>query len=206
MRPRFVVRPRKWLLALLAAACLGFTASGVMMIASGEVYSILVGLFVVTFFGGGGVLAGRVVARRGLSQLTLTPAGIELTTGGLLPWEDIEAIGTARLFKNKFLGVRLKRYDGYLASVPEVQRTEMERHMRWWLKPMAWAGVLFGGGGLLLSVARDVSSLETALRWSRAQTGWDYTFSPAWLDRPLEDFVDLLERYRRSAASEHSPP
>lgn len=73
--------------------------------------------------------------------------------------------------------------------------------MRWWLKPIAvWASVLFGGGGLLVSFARDVSSLETALRWSRAQTGWDYTFSPAWLDRPLEEFVALLERYRRSAA------
>ena len=64
---RFVVRPRWWWMAFLAAGLLGFTAIGVLMIASGEVFSILGGLLVVAFFGGGGVLAGRFVARRGLS-------------------------------------------------------------------------------------------------------------------------------------------
>ncbi len=197
---RFVVRPRWWLLAITAAGCLGFTAMGLMMIASGEVLETLVGLLAVALFGGGGVLSGLFVARRGLSHLTLTPAGIEPATGGMLPWEDIEAVGTARVETTKLLGVRLKSYDRYLASVPPVQRVEMERHLRWFAKPMALATSGLGKRGLSQSFVRDVSSLETALRWSRAQTGWDMTFSPVWLDRPLEEFIALLERYRRLVA------
>ena len=198
-RDRFVVRPRWWLLALTAAGCLGFTAVGLMAIASGEVFGILVGLLGVAFFGGGGVLLALFVARRGLSQLTLTPAGIELATGGLVPWEDIEAVGTVRV-ETKLLGIRLNRYDRYLASVPPIQRVEIERHVRWFAKPMALAASGLGKRGLLRSFVRDVSSLQTGLRWSRAHTGWDLTFSPVWLDRPIEQFVGLLECYRRSAA------
>lgn len=201
-RDRFVVRPRWWLLALTVAGCLGFTAMGLIAIASGEVYLILVGLLPVAFFGGGLVLSGRFVARRGLVHLTLTPAGIELATGGLLPWEDIEAVGTVRFkidktSKIKLLGIRLSRYDRYLASVPPMQRLDMERGLLWFLKPFALVLSGFEKGNLLQSFASDVSSLETGLRWSREQTGWDYTFSPVWLDRPTEQFVDFVERYRR---------
>ncbi len=197
---RFVVRPRWWVLALYAAGLLGLTAAGLVGIASGELFPILGGLLAVAFFGVGGVLCGLFVARRGLSQLALTPAGIELTVGGRFPWGDIEAVGTVRLYRNKLLGIRLKSYDGYLASVPPIQRVEMERKMRWWLRPIAVAASVLGGGWLLMGFALDVSSLETALRWNRERFGWDYAFSPAWLDRPLDAFIDLLEAYRRSAA------
>lgn len=204
-RDRFVVRPRWWLLALTVAGCLGFTAMGLMMIASGEVYLILVGLLSVAFFGGGGMLLARFVARRGLWALTLTPAGIELSTGGLLPWEDIEAVGTLRFkidktSKIKLFGIRLSRYDRYLASVPTMQRVEMEWGLLRFLKPFALVFSGFENGSLLQSFATDVSSLETALRWNREQTGWDYAFSPVWLDRPTEQFVAFVERYRRLVA------
>ena len=203
---RFVVRPRWWPLALLAAGWLAFTTGGLAMIASGELAAILAGVLLIAVFGVGGVLCGLFVARRGLSQLTLTPAGIELAAGGRLPWDDIEAVGTVRMYSKKFLAFRLRRYDEYLASVPPIQRDEMERMMRWWLRPIAVATSLFGQGRLLMSAARDVSSLETAMRWNRENFGWDYAFSPAWLDRPLDDFVDLLEGYRRSAASSAPRP
>lgn len=204
-RAGFVVRPRWWLLALTAAGCLGFTAMGLMMIASGEIFGILGGLLNVALFGGGGVLLARFVARRGLWALTLTPAGIELATGGLLPWEDIEAVGTVRFKldktnKIKLLGIRLRSYDRYLASVPPVQRVEMQRGMIWFLKPIGLLTSMFGNSGLMQSFVSDVSSLETALRWSREQSGWDYTFSPVWLDRPTEQFVAFVERYRRLVA------
>ena len=197
-RDRFVVRPRRWLLSLVAAGRLGFTAIGLMMIASGKVYLVLGGLLSVAFFGGSGVLVARFVARRGLWALALTPAGIELASGGLLPWEDIEAVGTVR-FQTKLLGIRLSRYDRYLASVPPAQRVEMERGMLWFLKPIALLASVFGHRGLMVSFVRDVSSLETGLRWSREQTGWDCTLSPAWLDRPTEQFVAFVEQYRRLA-------
>ena len=200
-----MVRPRWWLLALATAGCVGFTAIGLTMIASGEVFGILGGLLSVAFFGGGLVLSGLFVARRGLWCFALTPAGIELATGGLLPWEDIEAVGTlrqkiSRTNKIKLLGIRLKSYDRYLASVPPVQRVEMERGLLWFLKPLALVASVFGDSGLLQSFSSDVSSLETGLRWSREQTGWDYTFSPVWLDRPTEQFVAFVERYRRLVA------
>ena len=82
---RFVVRPRWWVLALFAGGLLGFTAMGLVAIASGELFTILGALLGVAVFGVGGVLCGRFVARRGLSQLALTPAGIELTVGGRFP-------------------------------------------------------------------------------------------------------------------------
>lgn len=99
-------------------------------------------------------------------------------------------------FEAKLFGIRLTSYDRYLASMSSTDRGMAERHMRWFLRPIAAVTGLIGGAGLL-GYARNVSSLEQSLRWNRTTSGWDLTFSPLMLDRRLPAFVTFVEEYRR---------
>jgi hypothetical protein len=198
------VRPRLWPLGRVVLGALVFTALGVWLIISGGLMETVAGLLLVVFFGGGTVLATLVVARRGLVMLTLTPAGIEVR-GGLVPWGDIEAIGVARA-NTDLLGIRLSRYDRYLASMTPSDRADDERYLRWFFRPLAAVTMVLGRRRLLGGFVREVSSLESGLRWSRQATGWDMTFSPTALDRPLDQFIDFIEDYRRRANALEQEP
>jgi hypothetical protein len=75
----------------------------------------------IVFFGGGGILmAVRMI--RDARILLLDGDGIHLlaNAGGTIPWADVEYFGISRdpagPVGTKLIGVRLLRYDGYLAS------------------------------------------------------------------------------------------
>ncbi|XRQ08587.1 hypothetical protein ACN3XK_70845 [Actinomadura welshii] len=181
------------------AVALGFSAFGVAMVVHGGPFAVVFGLFTVVFFGGGMARAMLTAARRRFVTLTLTPQGIEVN-GGIVPWEDVEAVGVGDV-STKLFGIRLTRYDRYVASMTPAARAEIERSMRWFWRPVAAVGGLLGGAGLT-KFARTASSLERGLRWSRTTSGWDLTFSPAMLDRRLAKFVAFVEDYRRRVHDE----
>jgi hypothetical protein len=109
---RFVVRPRPWVLALYALGCAAFAGIGLFMVFDDD--ARIIGLAGLVFFGIGGFAALPRLVR---PALVLTPQGIELTSGGLIPWEDIQDVGIARMSRGtKALGIRLSRTDRYLAS------------------------------------------------------------------------------------------
>lgn len=196
---RVEVRPRLWLLGTALAGALGFSALGLVMILYGDPFAIVFGVITVIFFGGGMAYAMLVSARRRFVSFTLTPLGIEVN-GGLVPWEDVEAVGVVKA-STKLLGIRLTSYDRYLASMTPAARIGTEPHMRWFLRPIAAIDGLLPGAGLTNSV-RTASSLERGLRWNRRNFGWDLTFSPIMIDRPLVRFVAFVDDYWRRVYDE----
>ncbi|QKW32857.1 hypothetical protein HUT06_01405 [Actinomadura sp. NAK00032] len=195
---RVEIRPRPWLLGMVLAGALGFSAFGLAAVVYGDSGAIAFGLVTVIFFGGGTTSAMLIMARRRFVSLTLTPLGIEVN-GGLIPWEDVQAVGVMKA-STELLGIRLARYDRYVASMMPADRIVAEERMRWFLRPIAAIDGLFPGAGLG-NIARTASSLERGLRLGRNRFGWEFVFSPVMIDRPLVSFVAFVEDYRRS-----SPP
>lgn len=153
-----VVRPEPGRLALVLAGCVAFVAGSVWMVATGGVVAVVAGLVGIAFFGGGALVTAVVAARRGLSKLTLTPAGLEVTGGGTAPWADIEDVGLVTA-PATMVAVRLRAYERYAAG--------------------------------------DLRRVDKLVR-TRRRFGFDLAFSPAWLDRPAPEFVELLDSYRRA--------
>lgn len=61
--------------------------------------------------------------------------------------------------------------------------------------------IAFFGVRALRRYAADVRSYGDEVRYNRAVYGWDIALAGAWLDRPGEEFVALLERYRGDATA-----
>lgn len=196
---RVEVRPRLWLLGTALVGALGFSALGLAMVVYGDPFAIVFGLVTVLFFGGGMTFAMLLSARRRFVSITLTPLGIEVN-GGLVPWEDVAAVGVVKA-STKLLGIRLTSYDRYLASMTSAAQIGSEEHVRWFSRPVAAIDGLLPGAGLA-KYARTASSLERGLRWNRRNFGWDLTFSPVMLDRPLISFVAFVEDYRHRVYDE----
>lgn len=188
---RHVVRPRPRKLLLTLLGCVAFVAVGIWMLSSGDLGGIVVGLLAVAFFGGVGVYAVVTSVRQGLAKLTLTPSGLELASGGTVPWPDVEATGVVTE-PTTMVWLRLRSYDRYLDSIPDGRAAKADGISRV-LTPVAQL--------LLRGTARGARMRDQGdqLRWTREHFGYDLAFSPAWLDRPAAEFAELLERYRQAA-------
>jgi hypothetical protein len=184
---RLVVRPRPWKLALYALGALVFVVIGVALLDSGSIAGFFLGLLSIAFFGGGMVLVALNARRRGLAQLTLTRDGLELSSGGRIPWADVESVGMAYR-PAQMVVLRLRDYDSYLASNPDTSATLK------FLRPFAH---VFRVVPSYKRFATEVHGPADELRWNRETYGFDLGFSPMWLDRPPREFVDLVERYRQ---------
>ncbi|MFS2293672.1 MAG: YfjD family protein [Actinomadura sp.] len=192
---RVEVRPKPWRLGAMVVGALGFSVAGVGTAVYGEPFEVVIGLLAVVFFGGGMVLALPALARRRFVTLTLTPMGIE-ANGALAPWEDIEAVGVAKV-STKLFGIRLTRYDRYLASMSSTDRG----HGR-----AAHALVLQTGRRRHrtdrrsrptgLCPKRFVARTGIAVEPQYERMGSDV--QPLLLDRRLPAFVTFVEEYRRS--------
>lgn len=191
-------------LGLLAAL---FAALGVIiLIASPEWGPKIIGLVCVLFFGGG---YGALVVKklRNPTVLELSVDGIKPQSGGFIPWEDFEASGLGRVEGarggTKVIGIRLKSYAGYLASLtPEqirlVRATAVAgKFTGSVLRRSAPGAALRRSNGGLQSLAglpqRDISGM---LECSRAVSGgWDLTFSPQLFRGSARSVVREIEEY-----------
>lgn len=190
---RHPVRPRPAKVSLFVLGCLAFVAVGTWLVITGGIIAIIAGLLAITFFGGGLLLVMvAAFARGGLTQLTLTRSSIEVADGGTIPWSDVEEVGAA---EGSMVWLRLSSYDRYLASTTDQGRRAATRKIRF-MKPFTH---LLRFLPLMRRYADGVRSPEDEMRWNRQHFGYDLAFSTAWLDRPQQQFVELLERYRREA-------
>jgi hypothetical protein len=192
---RHVVRPRPWKLVLYLLGFLVFIAVSGFMIVTGNVLVVVVGLVGIAFFGGGLVMVVVFVARRGLSHLTLTRAGVRLRSGGTIPWADVEEVGVTKE-PTTMVWLRLRDHDRYLASIPPDGARESGVTIGF-LKPFAH---LLRFIPAMRRYAKQVRDHADELVWNRQHFGFEVGISPAWLDRSPDRFVALLERYRASAS------
>jgi len=109
-----IVSPRRSLVFLLVV-CVLFTAMGVVILALAptKTLNLIVGVAAIGFFGVGG---GYSLVRqwRRSTVLVADDEGIRVTGAGRIPWADVDRIGVT----SEGLGVRLRRYDAFLASTP----------------------------------------------------------------------------------------
>jgi hypothetical protein len=178
---RLVIRPRSGRLVTYLVGIVAFVVLGGWLVVSGGVVAKVFGVLGILFFGGGGLVMVVGAVRHGLAKLTLTPAGVELTAGGTVPWEDVEAVGVVTR-PTTVVWLRLGSYDRYLASLPADRPV---------IDPAVGLSRLGRGSGRHGDV----------LRWNRKRFGYDMALSPAWLDRPAPAFAELLEEYRTAAGA-----
>ncbi|MDG6107141.1 hypothetical protein Daura_32395 [Dactylosporangium aurantiacum] len=190
-----VIRPRTGRLLLTALGAAGFTVAGGYLVASGGLEETLAGLLSIAFFGGGLLLVLAQAVRHGGSQVTLAPDGLRLRHGGTIGWADIEAV-TWQPKPGGMVQIRLRDPERYIASAPPDANAAMRR----FLLPFAALLSLRGTRGMR-QFARDVRSYGDEIRYYRATFGFDVALAGVWLDRPGEEFVALLERYRRDATA-----
>lgn len=199
---------RLFAMGLLAAL---FGALGVVILVASPGWGPkIVGLVSVLFFGGG-FAALTVKKLRDPIVLELSVDGMKPQSGGFIPWEDFEAVGIGRIKGapggTKVIGIRLKSYEGYLASLtPEQIRLARATAVAGKftgsvLRRSAPGAALRRSNGGLQPLAslpqRDISGM---LEWSRAVSGgWDLTFSPQLFRGSARSVVRRIEAYYLSA-------
>ena len=112
--PLVVITPRRKLVVLVILCAL-FTAMGVVVLALAptKTLNVVVGSGAIAFFGIGGGTAFVTQWRR-TRLITADDEGIRLGEGGRIDWKDVDRIGST----SGALGIRLRRYDGFLSSAP----------------------------------------------------------------------------------------
>ncbi|ANZ41110.1 hypothetical protein BBK82_39130 [Lentzea guizhouensis] len=183
---RLVVRPRPWKLALYALGAFVFVVIGSYLLRSGGVLGFVFGALAIAFFAGGFVFVLLPARKRGLAHLTLTRDGLELSSGGRIPWADVGSVDVVD-HPTKMVTLRLNSYDAYLASGPD------DSARLGFLRPFAHVLRMVPS---LKRFATEVRGPADELRWNRETYGFDIGISPMWLDRSPREFVELVESYR----------
>jgi len=211
--PRIEIKPksrRNGIFGILG--CSMFTIGGVLMLATGEPLTMFAGLVSVVFFGGGGLLTIPKLMRRKIS-FVLTSDGLQqvaLVGSAYIAWSDVESVGVASMSGTHLVGVRLKTYDRYIASMTH----EMADYFRKTLPalkliarassvleiPVAvklWSALKGeeDPGDLAKSFGK-VGTLVESMLWSRQKFGYDVLWGWSDLDRSANDFAKLLDQYR----------
>lgn len=212
-RPIVEIRPkslRNGILAILG--CSIFTIVGAFMLASGEPKTMLAGLLSIVFFGGFGLFTIPKIMRRKIS-FVLTSDGLKQVApagSANIAWSDIESIGVVSIFRTQLVGVRLKTYDRYIASVsPEM--ADFFRKSLPAMKVIARAtsfldvpdavklwSTLAGKddpSDVLKSFGKTGTFVE-ALLWNRKHYEYDLLWGWSDIDRSAHEFAGLLEEYR----------
>ncbi len=117
-----IISPRRNRI-ILGVVCLGFTVMGAVVFATDPTatLNLIDGVAVVGFFGVGGGIAFVTQWRRSV-LLRADDDGIRVTGAAVIPWRDVDRFGST----TTQLGIRLRRYDAYLA----VNRGESAASMR----------------------------------------------------------------------------
>nr|WP_274635765.1 hypothetical protein [Microbacterium bovistercoris] len=112
--PLKIVSSRRTLIIMLVV-CVLFAAMGVVVLALAptKTLNLIVGVGAIGFFGVGGGIAFAQQWRRSVA-IVADDDGLRLGAGGRIPWADVDRIGST----STMLGVRLRRYDTFLASLP----------------------------------------------------------------------------------------
>jgi hypothetical protein len=213
-QPEFEIKPKSVRNGLLAGAgCLLFVIAGGYIMSSGKPEDMLAGGLGVVFFGGVGLIIPMIMLRK--VSFVLNSYGIQQIGAkgrAFIGWDDIEKIGVVSMYSNRFVGVRLKSYDNYLASVTP----EMANFFRKGLPVMklvarATSLVDLPGGAATKvvttligtedtsDVLKSVASIESytdSLAWNRKHFGYDLLWGWSDRDRSAKKFAALLEEYR----------
>jgi hypothetical protein len=209
----FEVKPKaKQNAILLSIICIAFSVSGVFLILSGDIKTVLAGFLVIVFFGGGGFFVIPKLLQRPISMILNHEGLKQITPSGtsFICWKDIESIGIARIYgNNKMIGLRLITYDNYINSMsPELIDYFIKIMPSLKLVALGTSLLDFPNSLKLWSVLENrpnpvealrsfgkVGNLVEVLLWNRKSFGYDICLAWSELDRPASEFISLLEQF-----------
>ncbi len=192
------IQPNRLQKGLKYAALLALILSvSVYLFFVGSVFARLLGVISILFFGvGGGFALWKMVSLKG-PRFVLSAEGLRMRGvpgDALVPWTDVESAGVATIAHNKMPGLRLKSYEGYIRNLTPEGVAFMKRGLRFLkVSSFAMGAVALRPELLSLSGAKEIAEV---LSWNRGHCGFDLSFSSFELDRPVDDFVKLLEEFR----------
>lgn len=196
-----VVKPSMGRTILLAVVCLLFTLAGLAMLFADGFMIKIMGALAIAFFGVGGA-AAIIRQVRGGTTFTLTSQGIEVGTGGFVPWQNIGLIGqTSTGGGAQALGFEVLDVPAYVATLtPEQQRAAA----RGVTLGRAAAPVMGAGGGNLHDVAAlnalPGDDLVAATEWGAQMSGgFHLAFPTLSLNKPMGRLMAIAEEYRAAA-------
>ena len=203
--PRLEIRPpTKRNIILLTIGCSIFVIAGLLLITTGDVKSIFVGLLSITFFGGIGLVGIPKLSRRSISVVLTHDNLQQITPFGtsIVPWQDVESIGVAKIHRHKMVGIRLITYDNYIKNTsPELAESTNKKLP--YLKVLAFGTSLLGSSAGNMKSLGQVGNLVELMLWNRQNCGYDIYFSWMDIDRSVSDFVQLLEQFHRASKASH---
>jgi hypothetical protein len=103
------MRPRWWALPATAAGCLVFVVLGAVMVASGDLAGVVIGVVAIAFFGGG--LVALVLRRPWRRSIAVDDRGVAWRRPGsemLVRWENIAAIRFQRGSRTGMVALTLR--------------------------------------------------------------------------------------------------
>lgn len=211
---RFEVKPKKrnYLLSLIASSFILFIGlAGFVVGIPATATNVLCGLFLIAF--GGVFMLISIKSMRRSTSMILDQNGLQqIMLVGLarIPWQDIESIGSTRVKAHKVIGIRLKKYDGYINNLSPELASFINKSLPF--MRVAAVGTSFLDVPIaqqLLSAFEgredpsetlkklgEVGSLAESMILTRQTFGYDILIQWTELDRPASEFIKLLESYR----------
>lgn len=200
--------------------CLVGLVMGLILLFINEIAARLVGLLCIVFVVYASVAWWKRFRHR--QHIVLAPNGLRLPIGGWIPWNDIERIDLFKLPNIKVVGICLSSYAAYLASLTPTDVQVMQSRLKA-LRGLAGGTALasaaqfnprdlFSYVGLVgdapeilkmgeIALAKNLAPVAGMFKWNREHYGFEWGFSFLEIDRPLEQFADLLKQYRQAAIS-----
>lgn len=172
----------------------------------GRFVALIAGAIGFLFFGGGGAYFIWKKLREP-KVLTLSGKGISLESGGFIPWENFDAVGTGRTaagpYGAKIIGIRVKSQEDLVGTMTAEEICKMlgvAKAGKAVGRIMPRRGANLSEHALLHTLASMPHHDAVAmLQWSRSMSGWDVSWSPFLFNRSSAAVVRIIEDYHRAA-------
>lgn len=185
-----VVKPAAWRTALIAVLCVVFIVIGVLLVINGQWFDKILGAVSVVAFGVGGgyYLLGL---SKGAPTFTLSTRGIDVGTGGHLPWSNIGKVGTTKALGGApALGIQVRTPSTYAGSLSPEQQTAALRA----------AKTRLGVSRPSEASHNRTADLVAALNQMAKKTGgYHLAFPMLGLSGSAESMVATVEKYRTAS-------
>jgi hypothetical protein len=205
---RIEIRPASWKMVLAVIGIVGFVIVGIaVLVRCDSILERAVGVLVIVFFGGFGGYS-MYLRSKGQGKIAILPAGLEVGIPGIrsriVPWADIEDIGTTRIAAEEFTTVRLRSYQAFLSGIaPEEARSAIRffRGLRLVGCAVTAVGIArqddVGDLAGVLKGSEEVRSLASMLVYCRRKFGAEFLLGWNMRDRGAQAFAEYLEDLRR---------
>jgi hypothetical protein len=202
---RLEIRPKRVQNAVqIVGTNLVFVALAVSLIFTGQFIPFVIGIIFVPYFAWMALSAILKAFQRN-NTMTFTGKGIELYDDFgtvIIRWKNIRSFGPCPGTMN-MIGIRLKNYAEFLADIDPGQEDKFMHKLNLKKVPMFINYLITFCMPIPVikdqrescNAYQDIFNVKDFLRWNRDTYGYDVTLAWTELDRSIDEFLKLLEKY-----------